>query len=301
MHKKDDFLNFIRKLKKTLFFSIFGLLDAFALGETVQDERTGFSIDAPAGWEVSANTDGATFLFQAPFDESAAYRRNIRIMSFSGSRYIDDVSLNEFVKEIEEKSTKMSNLVSNYRVRDLTLIELADQSPAGLFYADFYLDQIAMMQMRILISSQTNHYLLTYTDIQENFENSGNGYLDEAYQAFLTAKLPSRAPGRSDLFKSVIPIVCGLLGICLLFSIYRRFQINRLGRGIKEYEDDYVGDPTPTEEDRIDDMPFSDSDVFSSKQSLRLSKRKKKTPRSANDEISDHEFDDDDDDWKLNG
>ena len=31
----------------------------------------------------------------------------------------------------------MSNAVSNYRIRDLTLIELGEGVPAGLFYADF--------------------------------------------------------------------------------------------------------------------------------------------------------------------
>ena len=291
-------------MKLKLLFKLVGFLSLLSISFTavaqnlVEIPEKGLSIVLPSDWQIEKNVNGATILAQSPENQDDSYRRNIRVMSFKGSRYIDQVSLEQFAKEIEDNSAKMSNQVSSYRVRDMTMIELADQTRAGLFYADFFLGGIAMMQMRILVSSQDHHFLLTFTDIQENFESSSNGYLDEAYQAFLSVKLASEAPGRSDLLFKVLPIGIGLVFLIGAFSFFRSYQIKRLSRGVKEYEDDELGEPD--EKDRIDDLSFSDSDVFSAKKSLNNAKIFKK---AVDDDVVEEasEFDVEDDNWKLGG
>ncbi len=307
----------------------FGAGDDSRFQSQVEIENRGFTIYPPVGWSIKKNFNGASLFFQAPLDNNDKYRRNIRIMTFKGAKYIDEVSLEEFSKEIEEKSSKMSNAVQNYRIRDLSLVELGKNVPAGLFYADFKLNGLPMMQMRLLISTADFHFLMTFTDVQENFEDTSNGYLDQAYQTFQTVELDSHPPGRNDFLVRI-----GVAGVTLIilitgFSFYRKYRVKKLGAGIDEFDDDDDENLDDIEEadgiDDVDDMDVSHDKVLISEDDHEISKpaksiaskkkglfsRKKKTYEE--DEEDDHNFldlegsddkedkenKDHNDDWKL--
>ncbi|SMF46764.1 hypothetical protein [Pseudobacteriovorax antillogorgiicola] len=208
-------------------------------------EGKDFAMKPPAGWEVAKEINGASLFFQAPDIEGDIYRRNIRVMSFSGPRYLDDVSFEEFAKEIQENSSKISNALKSYQIRDLTPVDLSAEVKGGLFYADFTLNQVPMMQMHILVSSAEHHFLMTYTDTRERFENTSNGLLDEAYQSMQSVRIKTKPPARTDF---ALKIGIGVTLVVVSFisvTVFRRHRVKQLGHGLDEYgEDEDAVEPT---------------------------------------------------------
>ena len=200
-------------------------------------EGKGFTIQPPEGWAVKVNELGASLFFEAPSDAKDRYKRNIRIMAFTGHRFLDMTSYTQFAETIRENSSKISNALKEYEIRDLTEVELENGVKAGLFYADFTANEVPMMQMHILVSNKKHHFLMTYTDIRSRFEETSNGMLDEAYNSFKSVSLDSQPPGRNDFIMLIVGVSLSFIAVVLFVGVVRRRMVKNLEKGIDEFDD----------------------------------------------------------------
>lgn len=167
-----------------------------ATGERIEIPDVGFSIVPPNGWMVHKNSHGSSLLFEAPKQPNQIYQPTIQVMVFNKLRYIDEVTMKEYGDLIVEKFGKMSNRVTGYHLRDAAIQRLETGDPSILYYTEFQYDDVPIMQMHILISSATNHFVMTYTDIAKVFEDESSPGLAIAYTSMHSAQLDSRPPWR---------------------------------------------------------------------------------------------------------
>jgi hypothetical protein len=209
-----------------------------------------FAIVPPKDWEVYTDISGLTMLMQVPHKVGDLYQRTIQVASFSGPRYMDEVTAEEFDETIVRKFRATSASIEDYRVRNHMDVEMADGRDALLFYTEFTLNEVALMQMHVLVSSQTRHYLITYTDLAEHFEkDDANQYLTEAWGAITSVQLGTRTPLRHETF---LVIGGGVGGILLLVGIFFGTRAWLSGRKYAQYADGKgLDDVALTDEDKV--------------------------------------------------
>jgi hypothetical protein len=126
-------------------------------------------------------------------------------------------------------------------------IQLDDGTKAILYYTDFMLGETQMMQMHVLLSSQSFHYLVTYTDLAEEFtKQDETSNLRLAYATVTTAKPETRVQSRLSTF-SWIAIALG--SIIVLGFVYRIMSMKRLRRIAEEADRETIA----SESDSIND------------------------------------------------
>ncbi len=190
-------------------------------GKRVVIKEKGFSLTPPSGWELHRNAPGFTLLLQTPYQKGGGVQRTIQVMGFKGVRYIDDVTARIFENLLVTKFSNTSSSIKGYRVRNSEKIELENKSSAILFYADYLLDNIPLMQVCILVSSAKRHFLVIYTDLAKNIEDVNNPLFAEAWKSLRSIELDSAPPDRFQVPTKLLTIAIGLVGIFLLLAITR--------------------------------------------------------------------------------
>lgn len=167
-------------------------------GTRINVEGRGFSIKPPAGWELDLNHPTLSLFMQIPEARGLKYRRTLQIASLNSPRYIDEISAREFETYLVDNFSKASLSITNYRIRNHAMIELSDKRPAILFYAEMNLDNVPLMQAHILASGPDRHYLMSYTDVREHFEDDALSaqYLSEAWDSMVTLEFEGATPVR---------------------------------------------------------------------------------------------------------
>ena len=277
--------------------------------ENIEIPDTGFSIIPPRNWSIQRNALGSSLIFEAPKNPGSNYQPTIQVMVFNGYRYVDDLTENEYGKIILDKFSKASNRISDYHLRSADAIQMQTGQPALLYYTEFNLDNVAMMQMHILISSDKNHFLMSYTDLAKTFEDENSPGLAIAYASMHSARVAREAPSAmvsSDRCRQHIMLLLGLL-FCIRFIRSRR--ISQLGdefeeentsrRSFKKSPQDDFGDEGSSvlaiidendEQDSAED--FAEKDFNNKRNSAKkLEKKAIRDPYEAeDDEEDDDEF-----------
>lgn len=239
-------------------------------GERIVIEDREFSIQPPWGWEVYQDYNGAMLYFQAPMNEGDTYQRNIRIMARNGPKYIDDMTFQNFGKEIVESSARISNAITDYRLRNQMPIEIAGGRKAGLYYAEFMIENVNLMQMHILVSSANFHFIMTFTDLMENFEANDSPHLNEAFASLQSVELVGDPPSRNSYFYWLVFGIGGLFVGLIALKIFLSIRVKRLAKDIDEFSDE---ESIEAESDHIE---VDDSYVSGlSSKSRKKSKKKK--------------------------
>src|SRR5690606_25029214 len=112
-----------------------------------------------------------SLLMQAPYVKGMKYQRTIQVAAFNGPKYIDETTAREFEELIVNKFSRASASVEEYRIRNHLNVEMADARPGLLFYSEFILEGVPLMQMHVLVSAEDRHFLMTYTDLAQHFED----------------------------------------------------------------------------------------------------------------------------------
>ncbi len=168
-------------------------------GKRVSVRDGDFSMQPPPGWEVYVNLPGLSLLMQVPHKAGEKYQRTIQVASFSDSRYIDEVTAKEYEKVIVRKFSVASTSIEDYRIRNHMTIEMADGRQGLLFYTEFKIDNVPLMQAHILVSSATRHYLMTFSDVADHFESdAASQFLTEAWDAMISVQLSTKTPARFE-------------------------------------------------------------------------------------------------------
>lgn len=255
-------------------------------GSRIYIQKEELSIVPPEGWEVRSTVSGVTALFQMPEQKDDKIPRTIQIQAFSDSKYIDAVTAEEFAVELEEKFSESSTSINDYRLRSHIPINLENGDQAWLFYFGFSINGVELIHAHLLASSADRHYVLTYTDVAENFvrETAENDYLDIAWTSMTSLELPSKAPQRLGIarYMGFAFGVAAFLGLVFAFwrkkkagKVYTQYAEGKIPTGFgstmhethlkdDEMEDvevilhsEYDGD----EHNHDDDLNFDDSEA----------------------------------------
>jgi len=212
-----------------------GKPDSIGDGKVLELKDKEFSITPPTGWEVFSTHPSLSLLMQVPYDKSLKYQRTIQVMARSGLRYMDDVTAREYEQFIVREFSKVSVSIEDYKLRNHVPIQMADGRQGLLFYTEFKLHNVNLMQAHILVSSPKRHYLITFTDVAEHFEKDDSSqFLAEAWDSMTSIKIEGAAPKRFNEMK-VGGIAAGVLVVLsLLFWATRTW---RAGRRFKELGD----------------------------------------------------------------
>ncbi len=212
-----------------------GKPDLISGGERLSVRDGDFSVTPPKGWEVYEHLGDLTLLMQMPHQDGVKYQRTIQVASFSNPRFIDETTAKEYEEVITRKFAATSAAIEGYRIRNHLVIDMADGRQGLLFYSEFNLDNVALMQAHILVSSAGRHYLMTYTDVAEHFESeAANQFLTEAWDSMISVQLGAPTPGR---FTEVIYGAAAAVATVLLSTGLILFRRYRAARQYRDYAD----------------------------------------------------------------
>ena len=188
----------------------------------VEIESRNFSIIPPPDWKVIKDQVGTT-LFMEPYDlKGEPYKRHIQVRYGQQSYSLDKYTADPYSKKLVSERSRSLPGDADYKVTSHSLVNIADGSPAMVFYAEFKLGGLEMMELHLLVSATDGHFLLTFTDIAEHFQDDGSGsILDKAYNSMISTKLGSYSSGRFD---SLYYVGGGLGVLVVLFSFLRFVQ-----------------------------------------------------------------------------
>jgi hypothetical protein len=205
-------------------------------GERIELSELGFSIVPPAGWMVKRNSYGSTLLFEAPKVPNQLYQATIQVMVFGNPRYIDNVTMKEFGELIVGKFGALSNRVSGYHLRDNSFLQMETGDQAILYYTEFQYDNVPIMQMHILISSATNHFLLSYTDLSKSFEDENSLALTTAYKSMHSAQLSTKPVWPFLHYVIVAGVVVFFILVWSIIRMIRSRRMSNLGQRLEDEE-----------------------------------------------------------------
>ena len=164
-------------------------------GSRISVDDKGFSIIAPEGWNIRRDLPRTSLYLQAA-NAIDDYVRNIGVVKFTGPKVINEITAEEFSTYLVKNFPAASPEITDYQLRNHQPVQMTDGREGILFYTDFKVRGRAMMQAHILLSSETHHYLATFTDLAEHFENptSNTGFLAEAWESMISMELNSPNP-----------------------------------------------------------------------------------------------------------
>jgi hypothetical protein len=241
-----------------------------------------FSIVPPKGWEVFKELPTLTLLMQVPHEPDMRYQRTVQVASFNGSRFIDEVTAKEFEETIVAKFSKASAGITDYRLRNHMKIEMADGQEALLFYTEFTSEAVPLMQAHILLSSDKRHYLVTFTDLAEHFENEEQSqFLSEAWESMISAQLGGKAPARVG---SLVMVAVGVGVLLVAVVLLGALRYWRSGKAYRELADGKGLDDVDLDGDQKDEDRAAEeyvSGVEEGENSVAPKKRDKKKEKEA--------------------
>jgi hypothetical protein len=207
-------------------------------GDRFAIDGKGFSIIAPLKWIVRKNMARSSLVIEARVS-GTEYPRNIVVVRWKDPVLINEETAQTFEQRIVKTYPLSSPSIENFALRNHQNIQMEDGREAILIYTEFTGSGRKMMQAHVLLSSETDHYLVTYTDVAEHFENPSEGdpFLAEAWASMTSIQLNSPNPVAEESLKKWIMGVVGLLGIVGMATVTRKALAARSYRKFGNLED----------------------------------------------------------------
>ncbi len=183
-------------------------------GEKISIEGKGFTIQPPVGWMIQRDHPRLSLMLMAPVSGNQ-YPPNISVLRFPGPMLISQDTAEKFADKIIKGFTSASSTLQGYSLRSSEAIKLADGRDALLFYTEYQDGDRKMMQAHVLASSKTNHYVLTYTDVAENFvsgsEGSTSQVFSNAWNSMASLELDSGNPEPAETVTIALAAVAAII------------------------------------------------------------------------------------------
>ena len=197
-------------------------------GKRIELKDRGFSIVPPAGWEFNANLSNLSLLMQVPHQQGV-YQRTIQV-AHGGQEYSTTGSgAEESVETIVAKRAKATAVVENYVLRNQQAVTLTGGEQAVLFYTEFKIGSVPMMEMHLLTGNINGHFLVTYTDVAENFNMDNHRELmNEVYNSLTSIKVDQPPAPQYLTFTTIAVGAAVVLAGFLLVTIIRKRATNLL-------------------------------------------------------------------------
>lgn len=206
-------------------------------GEKISIDGKGFTIQPPVGWIVQRDNPRLSLMIMAPVAANQ-YPPNISVVRFSGPMLIGSDSAEKFGDKIVKGFTQASSTLQGYSLRGSEPIKLADGRDALLFYTEYQDGERKMMQAHILASSKTNHYLITYTDIADNFvsgsDSASSQVFTNAWTSMVSLELDSGSPQPA---KTVTIALAALAGIIVVWFTVAFIRNRRAAEQYRQFSD----------------------------------------------------------------
>jgi hypothetical protein len=162
----------------------------------------------PEGWKAAPESWGVRFV--APDQGEDSFKPEVTLRVRKGSQSIDDTSGKEFSEVIKKQLA--AGGWTNINLQSPRVFEFRPDFKGLLYYANIEANGNPLVQSIAVISSKSEHYVFTFTDVPEYFE-AGK---DKAFQeSFALVKSFNHADGwSSSKVSDVLPY--GLVSIFLV-------------------------------------------------------------------------------------
>ncbi len=233
-----------------------------------------FSIVPPAGWSVTYSTEnlGPTLVMQeaapkmVPGSLAPIFRRNITLAIIQEASPIDSLREKSFKEQLANTYGKNA-LTKDFQVIETKFADWKSTKDAILAYSSWMAGDIQMMQMNVLMSSNNQQYMLTYTDMASRFLPE-SPEMALAWQSIMSLDLSDAAPSRFTLPLAIGALVAVVAGLLIMFKVGRRRRFSGL------YDDVDAG------AESLSGLALSEADVSMS-EDVQKNKKAKKQVKTA--------------------
>jgi hypothetical protein len=200
-------------------------------------------IDIPKSW-TKVESDSSMLVMNEK-KNGLQYQKSISVKYFDGERDVN-LTTGKEVAEYVNDYYGVKEGVSEYSNDKLEEVELADGRMGVAFYSTYYLDDIAMMQVHLLVSEANAHYVATYTDLHETMSKSNSSSLDQAWGTLLGITIE---PGNVivEPIVPIKPIIVSVLALLSSLLLLNTRKMVKLSKAEKITEKDAEQDTTESE------------------------------------------------------
>lgn len=193
-------------------------------GQPIQLEMLGVSITPIKGWEVSTNTGTLSVVMREPRDpnpayDHAKYQRNITVAAIHKASPIDEKRAAE-LKEEMIKSFSADSLVSNFQILEHKFFNYKGQNDGLIVYSSLMIGEYQMQQMHVLVSGEQKQFLMSYTDLAENFQQPAS--FEAAWNSMVSIEVTGASPLRIDQYARYGALAGGFLMLVMVALLLRR-------------------------------------------------------------------------------
>src|SRR5690606_24950230 len=151
----------------------------------------------------------------APAYEKPKYQRNITVAAIHKASPIDEKRAAE-LKEEMAKSFGADSLVSDFTILEHKFFNYKGQNDGLLVYSSLNIGEYPMMQMHVLVSGEQKQFLMSYTDLADNFQNPAS--FESAWNTMVSIDVTGSSPNRVSEYARYAAIAGGflMLGLCAL-------------------------------------------------------------------------------------
>ena len=203
-------------------------------GSRMMSSSPKFSIVPPAAWSVTYSNEGVgpTLVMQEPAPKmvpgslAPIFRRNITLAIIQEASPIDSMREKSFRDQLAVTYGKNA-LTKDFQVIETKFADWKSSKDAILAYSSWMAGDIQMMQMNVLVSSNNQQYMMTYTDMASRFLPE-SPEMALAWQSIMSLDLSDSAPSRftKPLFFGAVAAL--ILGLLVMFKITRRRRFSGL-------------------------------------------------------------------------
>lgn len=213
-------------------------------GSPIQLEEIGMTIAPPNGWTVRSFAAGMSLVMHEKEEEQKVidyskplFKRNITVTTRNEATPIDEKTAETLKAELS-KAMEESPLAADFQAIEHKFFNYRGENDGLILYSQLTLGTFPMMQMHILVSGSDRQYLMTYTDLADQFQANQDAF-QAAWSTMTTAEVNGSAPVR---YKELA--INGGIGLGLFLLIVTLFSLKRRSnrKAIEQYADSIYED-----------------------------------------------------------
>ena len=193
------------------------------------------NIEIPENWKKK-KVDG-DLLTATENDNDLNFQKSIMVKYLEGEKAIDMNTGADIAGLVQSIYGSMEG-VTEYKNDALEEVELADGRAGMSFYSTYYKDDIAMMQLHLIVAEANAHYVATYTDLGEEMAKEKSASLDLAWDTLLGITIE---PGDviSEPIAPVKPIALAVISLISGFLLLKARKMIKVNKEQKKFDDAY--------------------------------------------------------------
>ncbi|MCX6124071.1 MAG: hypothetical protein NTV34_04890 [Proteobacteria bacterium] len=202
-------------------------------GSPIRFDQDRASIVPIAGWQVEPRGSGMALVMReivakdpnAPIDYSQpTFARNITVLTLNQASPIDQTRAASFQEDYTKMVVRDGSL-KDFQFTSSKSFAYKGESDGLVFFAQHAINGFQMMQMIVLVSSESKQYILTYTDLASHFSNPES--YDAAWKVLTSIDLPGVAPQRYMREAKLGGMIGGAMMLLVLPFGFARFSSQR--------------------------------------------------------------------------